>query len=63
MLPAAELVNSGGAIPRAPSGPVPMGSIEEIPGSPLAMLKPAMLLELRKNWVITSPKPRVTSAR
>ena len=42
---------------------MPIGSIELIPGSPLATLKPAMLLELRKNWVMTSPKPSVTRAR
>ena len=62
-LPAAEFVSRGGAIPAAPRGPVPIESIELIPGSPLATLKPAMLLELRKNWVMTSPKPSVTRAR
>jgi hypothetical protein len=60
--PFAELVSSTGATPAAPSGPVPMGSIEEIPGSPLARLNPAMSLELRKNCVRTSPKPSVTRA-
>ena len=63
MFPAAEFVSSGGAMPAAPRGPVPIGSIEEMPGSPLAMFRPAMSLEFRKNWVMTSPKPRVTRAR
>ena len=39
------------------------GSIGVMPRLPLVMFLPAMLLPLRKNWGMISPKPRVTKAR